>query len=288
VQQNGSCASANATTVTLTLNDYISNCFANIPDTAQRTEAEVRADGEQDVVRSAAPAALADCCLAPVAAKTASEQLSEQLKWDLPVPPLFGDICTVPEDTVSSQVSGARPSQEPRRWVRTGTLEALQLHAGAPRTIVPFHARNATWDLQLTGRKRWFMAPPGVSIDASEAPCGADGNVRADALLTTVAALRAQRELVEVIQAPGEVVFIPHGWMRALVHLEDSVSISQEFCTFLNTDTRVQPLGTVLYGGEDYFRGIGLYKTHVKSSYKLGVKLPEMSRTPVFDFAPVT
>jgi hypothetical protein len=168
-------------------------------------------------------------------------------------------------------------------------VEALQMHVSAARTVVLFHARNATWDLLLTGRKRWFMVPPGVNLDVNTATtCAADGPARLSELLTTVAGLRAQRDVVEVVQAPGEMLFVPHDWKRSVVHLEDSVSISQEFCTFLNTDTRVQPLGTVLYGGEDSFRGIGLYKTHVESSYKLGVKLPEMSRTPVFDFAPVT
>jgi hypothetical protein len=247
---------------------------------------------------SGVPTALPTYCVAPVTAGTASEQLSEQLKWDLPVPPLFRDTCTIPENLASSPVPGdvdprAHPSraasQETRSWVRTGAVEALQLHAGAPRTVALFDVRNATWDLQLTGRKRWFLVPPGMTMDdRATATCVTDGSVRADALLITVAALRAQGELVEVEQAPGEVLFIPHDWKRAIVHLEDSVSISQEFCTFLNTDTRVQPLGTVLYGGEDNFRGIGLYKTHVKSRYKLGIKLPEMSRTPVFDFAPVT
>ena len=42
--------------------------------------------------------------------------------------------------------------------------------------------------------------------------------------------------------------------------LADSLALRQEFCTLLNTDQRVQPLGLAMYGGNDSFRGFGRAK----------------------------
>jgi hypothetical protein len=70
-----------------------------------------------------------------------------------------------------------------------------------------------------------------------------------------------QKQLFQVTQFPGDTVFIPHNWYHASLSLADSISINREFCTFVNTDHRVQPLGSVLYGGADDFRGLGQVNT---------------------------
>lgn len=252
----------------------------------------------------------------------ASTQLPAEWAADLTPPELFTSICTVPTDepaTPTSNSGTATVSSDPstintnttatstgvtnedasqRKWRRNGVVEPLQLHVAPAVTVMPFQAHNATWDLLLSGRKKWFLIPPGGLIDAPASVGATGGNAtgqgqpagqsEVERLLGLVVSLRESRVVAEVLQAPGEVVFIPHDWKYALLHLEDSISVSQQFCTFLHSDARIQPLGTVLYGGEDPFRGIGLYKTHRASKYEIGVTLPKTSKIPQFDFAPVT
>jgi hypothetical protein len=66
-----------------------------------------------------------------------------------------------------------------------------------------------------------------------------------------------QKQLFQVTQFPGDTMCIPHNWYHATLSLADSVSVSREFCTFMNTNHRIQPLGAALYGGRDEFRGLG-------------------------------
>jgi hypothetical protein len=44
---------------------------------------------------------------------------------------------------------------------------------------------------------------------------------------------------VSFIHLSGEVVFMPHDWQYVTLNLADSVAVSQEICTFLNTGTTV-------------------------------------------------
>ena len=98
--------------------------------------------------------------------------------------------------------------------------------------------------------------------------------------------LRRSQVLVEVVQYPGEVLFVPHGWFHATRSLADSVSLSQEVCTALHSDQRLPPLGPIIYGVEEPRRGLGMYKTHRRTNDKPGVQLekaPEPGIFPIFD-----
>ncbi len=69
----------------------------------------------------------------------------------------------------------------------------------------------------------------------------------------------------QVIQNPGDVIFIPHDWWHATRSLADSIAISQEFCTLCHSDMRFHPIGLVLYGGKDSYRRFGQFNTYVNS-----------------------
>jgi hypothetical protein len=268
------------------LGDYISTCFA--AQSSSTTAGSVGTPG------ATSPPVSTQICRGPAHVSDASMQLPD----DFPVPELFSSICTVPEDAVSAPASsnqhmdggGATTTVSPqRKWRRNGVVEPLHMHAAPAATVTPFQAHNASWHLQLTGRTKWFLVPPGADaahILTDQTVNGAGSDV--ERLLEAVVALRELRVVAEVVQSPGETVFVPHDWKYAQLHLEDAVAVSQQFCAFLHSDARIQPLGTVLYGGEDPFRGIGLYKTHKNSKYEMGVTLPAMSKIPHFDFAPVT
>ena len=75
-------------------------------------------------------------------------------------------------------------------------------------------------------------------------------------------ALTQMGHLFQVTQLPGDVVFVPHNWYHATIYFADTVSYSQEFCSAMHSNARMQPLGSIVYGGYDERRGVGQYYRH--------------------------
>mmetsp|Transcript_18213 Transcript_18213/g.40422 ORF Transcript_18213/g.40422 Transcript_18213/m.40422 type:complete len:693 (-) Transcript_18213:1581-3659(-) len=206
-------------------------------------------------------------------AAAASSADPERWAWDLPTPDLF-------------------------RLCGAADREPLQLHLGPALSGAPPLARNASWSLLLVGRRLWFATAPGVDVaqvvqmghaDPEFAEPHPRGPLTAQQWVETVApALRSQGLLLEVTQYPGDFVFMPHDWQYVTLNLADTVAVSQEFCTFLHTDQRIQPLGSVLYGGDDPHRGLGMYKTHRTTNLSPGIPKEKRSKVPVFDFPDIT
>lgn len=167
--------------------------------------------------------------------------------------------------------------------------EDLLMALGPSGSGIPLQSHNASWELLVTGRVHWFLIAPGQAQNAttgeqiSPSPSKRDGEVEGaelkeamgeeapptQGLFTPVEwivkvapALRSRGVLFEVTQHPGEVLFIPHGWLHLWwCDLGDCVSVSQEFCTAVNTDHRTHPLGAMVYAGRDDFRGLGKFNT---------------------------
>ena len=108
----------------------------------------------------------------------------------------------------------------------------------------PIHTHNSAWNLLLTGRKRWFLLPPGTMGHSVYAW----GSTRHP--LTVLAALEKHRDdgfTFEITQYPGDVLYIPHGWAHSTLNLCETVAVAQEFCGPINTNTPF-PIASVLYG----------------------------------------
>lgn len=148
--------------------------------------------------------------------------------------------------------------------------EPLQLTLGPAGSGVPVKARQNAWDLLLVGRKRWYFISPPHIFNATELPARVAGRIHvkstAEWLRDHAPKLKKKGLIAEVTQYPGDVVFIPHGWVHATLNLVDSVSITQEFCTLKNTNQRMQPLGYTIYGGVDRYRGYGAINTLVQKN----------------------
>jgi len=163
--------------------------------------------------------------------------------------------------------------------------QPFKMTIGARGTGVPMHAHNASWNLLVTGKKRWFLVAPGQGDNnvASGPPSIKDFHVRSvsEWLMDIAPGLRSKGILAEVTQYPGDVIFIPHGWYHATLNEADTVSVSQEFCTSLVTEQRYIPLGLLVYGGKDEMRGQGRPKVDYKA---LVSNAPEekLSRVPSF------
>lgn len=167
--------------------------------------------------------------------------------------------------------------------------ENLKFSIGAVGSGVPIHAHNASWNVLLFGKKRWFLVPPGVNASEpgllTKAPATEwDFSVQSvSAWLSEHApSLRSRGLLSEITQYPGEIIFIPHGWHHATLNLAVSASISQEFCTLRNSDIRIQSLGPVIYGSNDSFRGFGRIKYHYHKLHKARLDDHKRSNVPSF------
>lgn len=110
--------------------------------------------------------------------------------------------------------------------------EPLKLYVGGRGSGVPMHAHAASWNLLLAGVKRWFFAAPGHTAD-EVVGLPVEGthqqHVRTtERWLAEVAPdLVESGAVVEVVQYPGDVVFVPHDWWHATLNDADAVSVSQ-------------------------------------------------------------
>lgn len=138
--------------------------------------------------------------------------------------------------------------------------EPMTLYVGPHGSGIPIHSHSASWNLLVTGVKKWFFVAPGYKIEAM----GLNNEIGvfkvktvAEWIKDVLPGLKETRIVYEVYQYPGDVVFIPHDWLHATFNLVDTISVSQEFCSLLDTDHRMHPLGFAIYGGNDPHRGIG-------------------------------
>lgn len=146
--------------------------------------------------------------------------------------------------------------------------------------------RNASWSLLLFGKKKWFLVPPGINASEPGLLTKDPANPQPTFhwLREHAQSLRAKGLLSVVTQLPGEVVFVPHGWHFATLNLFVSGDVSQEFCTLRHTDLRVQPLGAIVYGGNDTTRGFGRTKYHYSRLHLASLGDEKRSRLPSFAF----
>ncbi|RKO97070.1 hypothetical protein CXG81DRAFT_12627, partial [Caulochytrium protostelioides] len=140
------------------------------------------------------------------------------------------DVATFPVPAVFSEdwfhVLG--PAGRPDfRWLIVGPARA-----GSTFHIDP----NATsaWNAVITGRKRWILFPPGVTPPGVY-PSEDGGEVTTpecivDWWISYLPIARAQAmPFVEGTCAAGEMIFVPSGWWHAVINLDASVAITQNF-----------------------------------------------------------
>ena len=160
-----------------------------------------------------------------------SDKAPTQLLQEYAVPPYFA------EDLLALVGEHRRP---PYRWMLLGPRRS-----GTNVHIDPL--ATSAWNTLLYGRKRWVFFEPGVPREVVR---GRD-LVRKDAgeddepidyftnLLPRIKArggeaLRAR--MIEVVQRPGETLFVPGGWWHAVLNLDDTIAVTQNFCSTTNFD----------------------------------------------------
>jgi len=123
----------------------------------------------------------------------------------------------------------------PYRWILVGPARS-----GTAPHVDPLG--TAAWNTLLVGRKLWVLFEPGTSRrvatgaklvrrDEDDEPI----NYFVDILPRVRTAYPSARRL-EFVQYPGETVFVPAGWWHAVLNLEHTIGVTQNFVSRANFD----------------------------------------------------
>jgi histone arginine demethylase JMJD6 len=146
-------------------------------------------------------------------------------EWDGPSQALLADYAPPPwaED---ARAQTPEPMRPPYRWLLVGPRRSgSNVHADPLGT--------SAWNALISGEKLWFLWEPS---DATERTirCAVEG-VRADVpavgfgrLLEAVRADACPAPRV-FVQQPGEIVFVPRGWLHGVLNLSDTIAITENF-----------------------------------------------------------
>jgi hypothetical protein len=105
------------------------------------------------------------------------------------------------------------------------TSEPELISLGQANAGVPPHGHTAAWNVLLFGKKRWFLSAP-----SDNQKLGSNGDHISTWLDGAYNTRRKEGKVIECVQEPGDLLFIPQGWAHGTLNLEPALAISQEFC----------------------------------------------------------
>ncbi|KAK3611203.1 hypothetical protein CHS0354_009457 [Potamilus streckersoni] len=115
------------------------------------------------------------------------------------------------------------------------------IYIGPKGSWTPFHAdvfHSFSWSANICGRKKWILFPPGEEAFLRNR----FGNLAYD---VTSSGLKDQAQFpnyskltrqIEIIQEPGEIIFVPSGWHHQVFNMEDTISINHNWLNGCNVD----------------------------------------------------
>ncbi|CAI5464831.1 unnamed protein product [Closterium sp. Yama58-4] len=146
---------------------------------------------------------------------------------DYSVPPHFK------EDVFEAMPALSRPMY---RWLVAGPQRS-----GAGWHVDP--ALTSAWNTLLVGRKRWALYPPGkvppgvtLRVDDDSGDVDYDGPTSLKWWLEVYPLLRPEDKPMEVMQRPGETIYVPSGWWHSVLNLDLTVAVTQNFASSANFD----------------------------------------------------
>lgn len=153
-----------------------------------------------------------------------NDSVGKSLLNDYSVPSYF------PEDLFAMVGERRRP---PYRWFLVGPERS-----GSTVHIDPLG--TSAWNTVLQGLKLWVIFPPSTDKRIAKAldviRKGEDDeaiNYFVD-LLPRLRERHPDLDMRIFTQYPGETVFVPGGWWHAVLNLEDSIAVTQNYCSHAN------------------------------------------------------
>lgn len=123
------------------------------------------------------------------------------------------------------------------------------VYAGASQTLTPLHAdvlSSCSWSANVAGRKRWRLLPPGethllfdrfgrelapdffVEEAASSSSAAPSSSSPSPSSSSFPLLHLAARHVSEVVQEPGDAIFVPPGWHHCVENLGKGFSAGEE------------------------------------------------------------
>ncbi|XP_019624929.1 PREDICTED: jmjC domain-containing protein 4-like isoform X1 [Branchiostoma belcheri] len=113
------------------------------------------------------------------------------------------------------------------------------VYMGPKGSWTPLHAdvfHSYSWSANICGRKQWLFFPPGQEEQLRDTTGSLVYDVRSEELLNSKRYPHYHKDTrpMEVIQGPGEVVFVPSGWHHQVYNMEDTISINHNWVNCCN------------------------------------------------------
>ncbi|XP_063922831.1 2-oxoglutarate and iron-dependent oxygenase JMJD4 [Zophobas morio] len=102
------------------------------------------------------------------------------------------------------------------------------VYMGQAGTWTPFHAdvfNSFSWSANVCGKKRWILFPPGEETFFKDS---------LNNLAYDISDVYKTREHFELVQNPGEAIFVPSGWYHQVWNLEDTISVNHNWVNGCN------------------------------------------------------
>jgi len=137
-------------------------------------------------------------------------------------------------------------------WITKGRPPHQWMVVGPGRTGAAWHTdpwQTSAWNALISGHKRWTLCPPGIIPPGVD---GHDNNYTDDYAspkplqwhLEEKPFLPHDQRLIDVIQGPGEIIFVPSGWWHQVLNLDVTVCCTQNYCNEHNVEDVAMEIGT--------------------------------------------